>query len=134
MRKFFLALLCTLSLVGTFTPMIVHADPGGDIDRITTDPVEKCVDREALGGVLIKGRIKDGEGFACYVSVLLKDNMPYVLVIAILIIVASGIQYMFTGGAGAKQAKERIVGVLGGFIFYLLLRYILPLIATGLTL
>lgn len=86
-------------------------------------------------GVLIAHQVKTG-GFPCYVSELLKQNMPIVMIIAVVIIVASGIQYMAAMGNPSAQgaAKQRILGVLGGVIFYFLIRYLVPLIAGGIAL
>jgi hypothetical protein len=84
------------------------------------------------GGVLISGQAKN---FSCYISLLLKQNMPYVILVAVVLVVISGVQYMLAMGNSSEQgkAKQRIVGTLIGIIFYTLISYILPLISGGLS-
>ena len=89
-------------------------------------------------GVLIRCSIPNSVApnvFSCYVSSLLSQNMPYVLLIAVVLVVVSGVQYMMAMGAAAEQtkAKQRIVGLLSGVIFYVLIRYLVPLLAGGFT-
>jgi hypothetical protein len=86
-------------------------------------------------GVLISHAVTVG-GFNCYVYTLLNENMPYVMIIAIVLIIFSGVQYMFAAGTPTAQgtAKQRVFGILGGLLFYFLIRYILKLIAGGLSL
>jgi hypothetical protein len=90
---------------------------------------------DSTPGVLISGHVTKG-GFACYMSHLLTENMPYVILVAVVLVVVSGIQYMLSQGQPAAQgaAKTRIIGILTGVIFYFLLRYLLPLVVGGISL
>lgn len=74
--------------------------------------------------------------FGCYLNSILGDNMPYVILVAVVLVIASGIQYMIAQGVPGEQAKARtrILGILGGIVFYFLIRYLAPLITGGLTL
>jgi hypothetical protein len=115
------ALLASLS---TFlTPTVVWAESLADLQA-------RCLTRTD-GGVLISGQAKD---FPCYLNLILTENMPYVILVAVLLVVVSGIQYMLAAGNAADQgkAKQRIVGTLIGIIFYTLIRYLIPLISGGL--
>jgi hypothetical protein len=84
-------------------------------------------------GVLVKGTVSGG--FGCYINAVLRDNMPYVILVAVILVVISGLQYMFAQGNPGEQgkAKQRIVGVLIGIIFYFLIAYLVPLISGQLT-
>jgi hypothetical protein len=108
--------------------------------------VRKCVVRDDAASVLVKGQwgfIEKVGGkdvftptFGCYISQLIDQNIPYVILAAVLLIVFSGVQYMLAQGAAAEQAKakQRIWGVLGGVIFYFLIKLTVPLIAGGISL
>jgi hypothetical protein len=68
-----------------------------------------------------------------YLVHLLADNMGYVMVIAIVLVVFSGIHYMTAMGQPAEQtkAKQRILGILGGVIFYFMITYISKILIDG---
>jgi hypothetical protein len=109
-----------------------------------------CFYDDAKRGVLIPHAITKVDSsidtkatvFSCYIAMFLRNNMIYVIILAIILIVTSGIQYMLAGGApgeagkpsAAGKAKQRILGVLGGVVFYFLITYLLPLIMSGLSL
>jgi hypothetical protein len=61
--------------------------------------------------------------FFHYVAGIHTLVMPYVFLGALIFIVFAGIQYMTAGyGAGSeKKAKEQIIGVVTGIVFYFLL-------------
>jgi hypothetical protein len=88
-----------------------------------------CVVDKEQHGVLISGRVTDG-GLTCYVNTLLTENMPYILLIAIVLVAISGVQYMLAMGSSGEVAKarQRIAGIIGGVIFYFLITYIIRLI------
>jgi glycerol uptake facilitator-like aquaporin len=71
-----------------------------------------------------------------YLDALLNENLTYIMFVAFIMIIASGVQYMLSGFApdGAKKAKERIVGILIGVIFFLSIRLILNQISGGISL
>ena len=74
--------------------------------------------------------------FSVYLAALLNSLVPYVLLIAIIAIVFSGLQYMLaSAGAGdTKAAKQRVLGIISGVIFYFLIRLILNQLAPGISL
>jgi len=111
-------------------PGLAYADP-------PTTSVTPATSACAHPGVLIKcldGVQGQGE-FSKYIATLLKDNFPLLLFIAVVMIVASGIQYMLSGFTpdGAKQAKQRISGILIGIIFLLLIRLLANLLTPNLS-
>ena len=70
--------------------------------------------------------------FEVYISALLSTLFPYVLFAALIMIVFSGVQYMssaLSGADGTKAAKTRIGAVLGGVIFFFLIRIIVNLVS-----
>lgn len=72
-------------------------------------------------------------GFTAYLSALWNQMVPYIMLIALVLIVFSGFQYMMSGVSGdTKIAKTRIAGILGGIIFFFLIRLILNQIAPNL--
>jgi hypothetical protein len=81
-------------------------------------------------GVLAKCIPKDATFFQ-YVSIVLRDNTPYIVAAAVVIVVFSGVQYAAAMGTTGEQskAKERIIGVVIGIIFFTLIRFILTLLS-----
>lgn len=73
--------------------------------------------------------------FGCYVEILFRENMKYVATVAIIYIIYSGIQYMLSGpdANNLAKAKQRILGVLGGLIFFYLIQYVPRLLANNLS-
>lgn len=65
--------------------------------------------------------------FEGYINAVLEKYFPFILFIAMIMIVFSGVQYMLSGfdPNAQKLAKQRILGILGGLIFYLLIQLIL---------
>lgn len=82
-------------------------------------------------GVLVKCSNVD---FTTYLKELIDQVLPFVIFLAMVMVVFSGVQYMF-GGLSAEQtkkAKARIWGVLGGVLFFLSIALILTLISSDL--
>jgi hypothetical protein len=73
--------------------------------------------------------------FSLYFSTVLSSLFPYVLFIAFIMIVFSGIQYMTSGlsADNTKAAKQRIIGILSGVILFFLIRLIINQITPGLS-
>jgi hypothetical protein len=78
----------------------------------------------ALPGVLTKCT---QTSFSDYLDAIMNEVLPFILFIALIMIVASGVQYMTSGFSpeAQKLAKQRIVGVLSGVIFLFLLQFVL---------
>lgn len=74
--------------------------------------------------------------FDLYLGVLLTTLVPYILFVALIMIVFSGVQYMGSAlsGDATKAAKQRIGSVLIGVIFFFLIRLILNQISSGINL
>lgn len=147
LRKLLVIPLSALAFLWLATPVLVSAEANTNnqikftpVPSASASPGEKVIQGECKiditkPGVLIGGQITSG-GFPCYITVLLRNNMPYVILVAIILVVISGLQYMTAMGAPAEQgkAKTRILGVLAGVIFYFLIQYITPLLAGGIRL
>jgi len=90
---------------------------------------------KAISGVLISC-IKDTPSptFFDYLSAVLDQNSGYIVAAAVIIVVASGIQYMTAFGSSGEQtkAKQRIISVITGIIFFTLIRFAVSLFASGL--
>lgn len=86
------------------------------LNPILNPPAPACTP-----GVLVKCA---GLPFNQYLAELLTEQMPLILFVAVLMVVGSGVQYMLSGFSpeGAKQAKQRIVGILLGVAFLLLIQ------------
>ena len=86
-------------------------------------------------GVLVSDPCTNIESFSTYLNHFLDQNLPLILFTALVLIVYSGVQYVLLGAVpeGQKAAKQRILGVLGGLVFYLLIKLILNQLAPGLT-
>jgi len=123
----FLSFLTLFSLGLTFAPVPVYADEGG-----STPPT--CVEGPNTG-VLVKKTFSSG-GYRCYLYALLSQNMPLVILVAVVLVVYSGVEYMSAMGNATQQgkAKTRILAILGGVVFYFLIEYITRLLANNLTL
>ena len=65
-----------------------------------------------------------------YIADVLTQNMGYIILIAIVLIVFSGLHYMTSFGSPGEQtkAKQRIGGILGGLAFYFIITYIMKLL------
>jgi hypothetical protein len=82
-------------------------------------------------GVLVKC-VPSG-GFISYANEVLAENGSYIYYAALVMVVFSGIQYMTSGFSpeASKQAKGRIIGIISGLIFFILLGNILRLISAS---
>jgi len=83
---------------------------------------------------VLAGCVASNATFLQYVNAILNQNTAYIITVAVIIIVASGIQYMLALGSAGEQgkAKQRIVSVIVGIIFFTLIRFVLSLIGNGL--
>lgn len=97
----------------------------------TSQKAAGCSEDTSNPGVLTQGQVSGG--LNCYLSYLLKENMPYVMFIALVLIVWSGIEYMLAGAGWAQQAKakERIIGIITGIVCYFLITYFVSLLTGG---
>jgi len=72
--------------------------------------------------------------FTLYIEAILSDDMGYIVLAALIMIVYSGVQYMLSG-VGApnlqKEAKERILTILMGVALLLLVDLIIKEIGFG---
>lgn len=83
-------------------------------------------------GVLVSG-CTDSLTFSQYLTQILSEIMPFLLFIAMIMIAASGVQYMF-GGLNpdqSKKAKQRIIGIVIGALFFFSINLILQQMAGG---
>lgn len=148
LSRLFVSLLVFLSLVFTLAPNLVFAEVKVPPQQGPVKPpsTQKCKPDTSTRGVLIDHPFKTGvvnegingtvtyeSGFDCYLNALLTQNMPYVILIALVLIIWSGIEYMLGGlsGGAPGKAKERIIAVLSGVAFYFLITYILNLLTSG---
>ncbi|MCC2631746.1 MAG: hypothetical protein K0S20_445 [Patescibacteria group bacterium] len=98
---------------------------------------EPCAD--GPNGVLVNGCVQK-LGFIEYLTALLTQVMPLVFFIALIMIIWSGVQYMLSGfnpgqaGKQAGKAKERIVGILFGVAFFLVVGLLINQLAPDLQL
>ncbi len=62
-----------------------------------------------------------------YAQAIINDNIGYIFTIALIMIIYSGVEYMYSGFSPDKQksAKQRIIGIITGLVFFLLLQVIL---------
>ena len=135
MRDFIRALLLTVTLCFCIAPQISFA-------ATPPTPVLKACKFNGQTGVLIYQQVEpitqDGKTsqLGCYISEVLAENMNYIIILAVALIILSGVQYMVSGGSSGEltTAKQRIAGILGGVMLYFLIRFLLPVIASGLTL
>jgi small-conductance mechanosensitive channel len=94
---------------------------------------EPCAD--GPNGVLVNGCVQK-LGFIEYLTALLTQVMPLVFFIALIMIIWSGVQYMLSGfnPGQAGKAKERIVGILFGVAFFLVVGLLINQLAPDLQL
>lgn len=100
-------------------------------------PVQAMADSTTCStGVLVDSSCANDPNynFANYVGDFMKKNFPFILLIALVMIIFSGVQYMTSGFTpdAQKQAKNRIIGILTGVVFYLLIDLILAQISPSL--
>jgi len=125
-------------------PSNPSALPSGDT-TVTSNPAANPPGADnACHFVLVTIKNASGQGitdcnhvsFVQYFTALLDSFLPYVLLLSIVAIVYSGLQYMLaSAGAGdTKAAKQRVLGILTGVVFYFLIRLILNQLAPGISL
>lgn len=73
--------------------------------------------------------------FEVYLKLILQKIIPYIIFLAMVMIVYSGVQYMLGGinAENTKKAKARIVGILVGIMFFIFIGFILRNLSGGLT-
>ncbi len=111
----------TLLALGLILPGLALAD-----DPTAATATVDCTQR----GVLTRCVHTD---FTSYLNALINDNITLVMLVALAMIVYSGVQYMSSGfsASAQKDAKARIMGILTGVVFYLLIRLILSLLTNS---
>lgn len=125
MKRFFACLLVSLS-IWTVLPVLALADAAAN------PPVNGAC-QFVLVTIPYKGTSCNDIGFYTYLAAIYNQILPYVMIIALIMITFSGFQYMMGGVAGdVAAAKVRIAGVLGGIIFFFLIRLILNQLAPNL--
>ena len=154
----------TAVTVALFAPLPTKADPssgsavGGSISKDPTltstvaapvapaviPPVIQAPDKDGNCHLVLitvhdpKGTAGDCSqdiDFYTYLNEFINQLVPYIMIIALIMITYSGFQYMMGGAAGdVASAKARITGILGGIIFFFLIRLILNQVAPGLDL
>ena len=140
MKILAISIFILVSLTGIRT---AYADPGSILPHTNTS-ISTAVDGCTPSGVLIDlskisaadyghyGLTRDTNcieklTFKQYLQLFLDQNFWLIMFFALLMIIASGLQYMLSGFAAdnVKQARTRIVGILSGVVFYLLIRLII---------
>jgi|GEM_PF-6880663 len=108
-----------LSLI-PFFPDVAHATASAPATTCTQTLLAGCLDPNATA--------------LQYIDAALTQNTGYIITAVVIIIVASGVQYMMALGSTGEQgkAKQRIVSVIIGIIFFTLIRFALSLLANGL--
>lgn len=83
---------------------------------------------------VLTSQVCPGESFSQYINRFLSENLDTILFIAMVMIAYSGVQYMSSGFSADAQkiAKQRIMGIIGGVIFYLLLTAIVSMVTANL--
>ena len=69
--------------------------------------------------------------FAHYLDAILHDDMKYIILAAVIMIVFSGLQYMLAGAGSPdmqKKAKQRILGILSGVAMLMLVNLLASLL------
>ena len=81
-------------------------------------------------GVLVSC-VSNDTTFSLYLSDFFSSNLDFIFILALVMIVFSGVQYMTSGFStdASKQAKQRIIGIIGGVFFYFLTTLILKQIS-----
>ena len=107
-------------------PAMAATDPQAGIPNpktstTTTKPAATTCNKP--NGVLLPNDCVDDLSFNQYLRKLLIQLIPLILFFAMIMIVYSGIQYMFSGFKPdqAGKAKQRIVGILIGVLFFLII-------------
>jgi len=118
----FVASLLLVGIGVMSTPVISYAAP-----RIV-DSSGHCTGSTPTGqqdpGVLTRCT---QDGFQNYLNAFFHDNLAFIFLIALVMIVFSGVQYMNSGFSpdALKTARQRILGILGGVVFLLIIELLL---------
>jgi len=123
-----------LAFIFAFTPEYAHAIASVTGGTGGTGGTSDC-SVPTRPGVLV-GTVCPTDNFFQYIAKVLNENNGYIIAIAVIIVVFSGVQYMLAMGNTSNQgkAKERIVGVVIGIIFLTLVRFLLTILADNLSL
>jgi len=116
----------------TATPTVLNKpDANGKCILVLTTVIKA----DWPGGTLPANADCDAIPFVTYLRSLLRTLVPYVLFIGLIGIVFSGVQYMSSAiaGDGTKLAKQRIYAILSGVIVFFLIRVILNLLSTSIS-
>jgi hypothetical protein len=136
MRKFFLTLLLAISLL----PSLAMA---ANVQEVNIPGSKKCFWDKDRPGILVDYAVVTPSTKAeqesadtllnCYLRVALRNNSALIVTVAVIIVVFSGIQYMLALGNSGNQAKakQRIVAVITGVIFYTLITFFVTIIGAG---
>lgn len=118
--------IVSLITTGLFLGVASGVQASGSIGPPTPEP-------SCSPGVLVKC-LPANSSFMAYMATLLRDNTILILTVASLLIVVSGVQYILAMGNSGDQAKakQRIVGIVVGIIFFTLIQFTLTLIAADL--
>lgn len=84
-------------------------------------------------GVLVDC-IPPNTSFFGYLNLVMKNNTAILIAAAVILVVFSGVQYMLALGStsGQTAAKQRIIGIVVGIIFFTLLRFTLSILSPSL--
>jgi hypothetical protein len=131
MKRIFQFLFGSLVVFSVLTSPLQTIRAADATSGTTPTTQEACPKIAGTTGVLTKTQI--GGGLNCYIAAALSENMPYIILFAIILIVWSGIEYMLsgTGITQAAKAKERLIGIISGLIFYFLIWFLLSLLTSG---
>ena len=112
-----------LAFIFSLSPEYAHASTSNPTCSVATRP-----------GVLVSNACPT-DNFFQYIAKVLNQNNGYIIAVAVIIVVFSGLQYMLAMGNSSSQgkAKERIIGVVIGIVFLTLIRFILTILADNLS-
>ena len=85
----------------------------------------------ATKGVLIECVTAAENGnIMAYLYQVLRQNSPYIIAFAVILVIWSGIEYMLANGNSSAQAtaRKRIVEIVIGIIFYTLIFFVIRVI------
>jgi hypothetical protein len=96
---------------------------------LSAETVHACASGERKG--VLVGCIIENATFLQYINQVLRENTGFIIAAAVILVVASGVQYMIALGSSGEQtkAKQRITSIVLGIIFFTLLRFIISLLA-----
>ena len=119
-KLFFLALLLAPGLVSAANTTCTYTEKVNGVAKTMT----------GHKGVLVDC-VASGASFFYYIHRVIAQNTTLLIAAAIVLVVYSGVQYMLALGnsTGQGAAKQRIVGIIGGIIFFTLIRFVLSLLS-----